>query len=138
MRGLYGQNVRFAIKMGIMRHQRKLIGDQGANKNSNSWLHIMYIFFLAYLILNLRNPKFTAYSHSGPFPCKKIKYYKLSNFRPNLRDSNQYFSKLGPSASLWAISMCLRPQLDNGNNTPASLEALGCASGHSLCSCIIT
>ena len=61
----------------------------------------------------------------------------LSNFRPNLRDRNQYFKKLGPSASLWAIRMCLRPKLDNGNNTLASLDALGCASGLSLCSCII-
>ena len=38
---------------------------------------------------------------------------------------------------LWAIRMCLWLKLDNGNNTLALLEALGCASGHSLCSCII-
>ena len=62
----------------------------------------------------------------------------LSNFRLNLRDRKQYFKKLGPSALLWAIRMCLRPKLDNGNNTLALLEALGCTSGHSLCSCIIT
>ena len=29
---------------------------------------------------------------------------------------------MGPSASLWAIRMCLWPKLDNGNNTLALLE----------------
>ena len=61
----------------------------------------------------------------------------LSNFRPNLRNKNQYLKKLGPSASLRAIRMCLRPKLDNSNNALASSEALGCASCHLLCSCII-
>ena len=62
----------------------------------------------------------------------------LSNFRPNLRDRNQYFIKLGPSASLRAIRMCLHPKLDNSNNALASLEALSCVSCHLLCLCIIT
>ena len=44
---------------------------------------------------------------------------------------------MGPSASLRAIRMCLRPKLDNSNNALASSEALGCASCHLLCSCII-
>ena len=61
----------------------------------------------------------------------------LSNFRLNLRDRNQYFCKLGPSASLRTIRMCLRPKLDNSNNALASSEALGCASCHLLCLCII-
>ena len=67
-----------------------------------------------------------------------IRYPQLSNFRPNLRDKNQNFKKLGPSASLRAIRMCLRPKLDNSNNALASSEALGCASCHLLCLCIIT
>ena len=64
-------------------------------------------------------------------------YYVLSNFRLNLRDRNQYFKKLGPSASLRAIRMCLQPKLDNSNNAFASSEALGCASCHLLYSCMI-
>ena len=34
--------------------------------------------------------------------------------------------------------MCLRPKLDNSNNTLALLEALTCTSCHLRCSCIIT
>ena len=45
---------------------------------------------------------------------------------------------MGPSALLRAIRMCLRPKLDNSNNALASSEALGCASCHLLCLCIIT
>ena len=62
----------------------------------------------------------------------------LSNFRPYLRDRNQYILELGPSALLRAIRMCLRPKLDNSNNVFASSEALSCASCHLLCSYIIT
>ena len=62
----------------------------------------------------------------------------LSNFRPYLRDRNQYILELGPSALLRAIRMCLRPKLDNSNNVFASSEALSRASCHLLCSYIIT
>ena len=71
-------------------------------------------------------------------PSPSVYEILLSNFRPNLRDRNQYFLKLGPSASLRAIRMCLHPKLDNSNNALASLEALSCVSCHLLCLCIIT
>ena len=44
-------------------------------------------------------------------------YPKLMTFRPNLRIRNQYFKKLGPSATLRAIRMCLRPKVINRDNT---------------------
>ena len=60
-----------------------------------------------------------------------------NNYRPILRIKNQYLIKLGPSATLRAITMCLRPNMDNGNNTPRSLVSLGCASGTNFSSGII-
>ena len=50
-------------------------------------------------------------------------------FRPNLRIRNQYLKELGPSATLRAIRMCLRPTVINRDNTPRLLISLGCASG---------
>ena len=53
----------------------------------------------------------------------------LMTFRPNLGIKNQYSKKLGPSAMLQAIRMCLRPTVISRDNTPRSLISLGCASG---------
>ena len=53
----------------------------------------------------------------------------LSTYRPNLRIRNQYFMKLGPSAVLRAIRMCLWPKVDNRINTTHQLVSLGCALG---------
>ena len=44
---------------------------------------------------------------------------------------------MGPSSTSRAIRMCLRPKVDNRNNTTRSLESLGCASGSNLASGII-
>ena len=38
---------------------------------------------------------------------------------------------------LRAIRMCLRPKVDNENNTTRLLESLGCASGSNITSGII-
>ena len=67
-----------------------------------------------------------------------IPYSSLSTFRPNLRIRNQYNKILGPSATLRAIGMCLRPAVDNGDNLPRSLVPLGCALGTNLSSEIIS
>ena len=56
-------------------------------------------------------------------------YVILMTFRPNMRIRNQYLKELGPSATLRAIRMCLRPTVINRDNTPRSLISLGCASG---------
>ena len=42
---------------------------------------------------------------------------------------NQYIRILGHSAMHWAITKCLLPKMDNGNNTTQSLVSLGFASG---------
>ena len=44
---------------------------------------------------------------------------------------------MGHSATLRAIRMCLRPTVDNRNNTTRPLVSLGCASGTNFTSGII-
>ena len=62
----------------------------------------------------------------------KIFYLPSSTYRPILTIKNQYFYKLGPLAKLQAIRICLRPKVDNGNNTTWLLVSLGCASGNNF------
>ena len=68
----------------------------------------------------------------------KIFYLLSSTYRPILRIKNQYSIKLGPLTKLRAIRMCLRPNMDNRDNTPRLLVSLGRASGTNLTSGIIS
>ena len=58
-------------------------------------------------------------------------------YRPILRIRNTCNWILGPSAMLYAIRMCLWPEMDNGNDTTRPLVSLGFASGTNFISGII-